>query len=355
MPIEINTKDLYKLLEKTPSSHNIMLCGKHGIGKSEIITDFYTKKGLPVVTLFLGQMSDPGDLIGLPHIDADSQKTSFLPPQWFPLDRKPIVLFLDELNRARPEILQAVMDLTLNRKLAGRSLPEGSYIISAVNSGGDYQVTDLDPALVSRFNIYTFQPTVSEWLEWAGKHIIDSRILDFINKNPKYLDDIPNNSEDNLEKTPDRRAWERVSDIITGQEKIDSVTKKIIAGIIGKQTTAKFSESISFNFKLGGEDVLFHYDAVETKLKVAFAPQLAVINEDIFSILQRKQYQQSDISVMSQNLVKYTAMMTQNSKKEGFAHFVSFFTESKYPDANSFIMANCNSVFQQILTFGRSI
>lgn len=47
------------------------------------------------------------------------------------------------------------MDLSLNRKLATKNLPEGSFIISAVNSGEDYQVTDLDSALISSFNIYT--------------------------------------------------------------------------------------------------------------------------------------------------------------------------------------------------------
>lgn len=39
-----------------------------------------------------------------------------MPPYWFPVDGKPIVLFLDELNRARPEVLQTIMDLALNRK-----------------------------------------------------------------------------------------------------------------------------------------------------------------------------------------------------------------------------------------------
>lgn len=56
-------------------------------------------------TLFLGQMSDPGDLLGLPTKDEATGKTTFMPPYWFPIDDKPIVLFLDELNRARPEIL----------------------------------------------------------------------------------------------------------------------------------------------------------------------------------------------------------------------------------------------------------
>ena len=160
MAITINTSELKETLSLTPSSHNLMLVGKHGIGKSEILTEHYRAEGMRVVTLFLGQRSDPGDIIGLPSKvetkDACgniTSQTDFTPPYWFPVDGKPIVLFLDELNRARPEILQTVMDLTLNRRLAGKALPEGSRVIAAVNDGDEYQLTDLDPALVSRFNI----------------------------------------------------------------------------------------------------------------------------------------------------------------------------------------------------------
>ena len=38
-----------------PPEQNIMLVGKHGIGKSQILTDFFTKKKLKVVPLFLGK------------------------------------------------------------------------------------------------------------------------------------------------------------------------------------------------------------------------------------------------------------------------------------------------------------
>ena len=167
MAIAINSSELLTVLEVTPSWQNIMLTGRHGIGKSQILTKYYEAKGMMVKTLFLGQMSDPGDLLGLPNKDEATGKTTFMPPYWFPMDGKPIVLFLDELNRARPEILQTVMDLVLNRKLAGRPLPEGSRIISACNDGEEYQLTDLDPALVSRFNIYTFRPSAEEWVLWA--------------------------------------------------------------------------------------------------------------------------------------------------------------------------------------------
>lgn len=75
MSININVKELKILLDSTPHTHNIMLSGKHGIGKSRIITDHFSAKGQKVVTLFLGQMSDPGDLIGLPNKDEKTGKT----------------------------------------------------------------------------------------------------------------------------------------------------------------------------------------------------------------------------------------------------------------------------------------
>ena len=208
--ISVNITELKQLLEATPASHNIMLVGNHGIGKSEILTEFFREKGMPVVALFLGQMADPGDLIGLPTKDEKTGKTEFMPPYWFPVDGKPIVLFLDELNRARPEILQTVMDLALNRKLAGKYLPEGSRIISAVNAGDQYQLTDLDPALVSRFNIVNFKPTAEEWLLWARKAQLDTRVIGFIDENRMWLDKDPDMKEGadmGLDKTPDRRAW----------------------------------------------------------------------------------------------------------------------------------------------------
>ena len=115
MAINIDSRELKKILDITPYTQNIMLVGRHGIGKSQILTEYFHDKGMNVVALFLGQMSDPGDLIGLPTKNTETRKTDFMPPYWFPVDSKPIVLFLDELNRARREVLQTSMDLALNR------------------------------------------------------------------------------------------------------------------------------------------------------------------------------------------------------------------------------------------------
>ena len=242
--INVNTTELLQLLDITPAEHNLMLVGNHGIGKSEILTDYYSRKDMPVVALFLGQMSDPGDLIGIPNKNEKTGKTDFMPPYWFPLDGKPIVLFLDELNRARPEILQTIIDLALNRKLAGRKLPEGSRIISAVNAGDQYQLTDLDPALVSRFNIVNFRPTVQEWLLWARKEKVDERIIDFIQENQIWLDKDPDAKEGEdtgLDKTPDRRGWKRVSDIIAGSDELSQLHVMAVSSIVGPKAASASS------------------------------------------------------------------------------------------------------------------
>ena len=165
----VNESELREILEITPPEQNIMIAGKHGIGKSVIVKKFFEEKGKKVVTMFCSQAADPGDIIGLPRFNEETGKTEFALPWWFPTDNTPVVLFLDELNRARPEILQVVMDLTLSRKLAGKTLPAGSQVISAINEGDEYQLTDLDPALVSRFNVDNFVPTPADWIYWATR------------------------------------------------------------------------------------------------------------------------------------------------------------------------------------------
>lgn len=64
--IKIDISQLNHILDHTPADQNIMLVGSHGIGKSEILAAYFKDKGMKVIPLFLGQMSDPGDIIGLP-------------------------------------------------------------------------------------------------------------------------------------------------------------------------------------------------------------------------------------------------------------------------------------------------
>ena len=354
MAIAINSKELETLLEVTPSWQNIMLTGRHGIGKSQILTNYFEAKGMRVVALFLGQMSDPGDLLGLPTKDEATGKTTFMPPYWFPVDRQPVVLFLDELNRARPEILQTVMDLVLNRKLAGRLLPEGSRIISACNDGDEYQLTDLDPALVSRFNIYTFRPTVEEWLLWATRKGLDERVTAFIQANPELLDRSGDSKEEQgLEKDPDRRAWEKVARVMENISDPKQVHQKIVAGIVGVQAAARLFLSLQKGL-LTPQELLADFKGAKQQLDKYQLHQLSLVNDTLCRFFETNQIETMERTLVRDNLKAYHDYLAKNNR-EAYAHFVSLVDGTGYKRMLLFINKELPKTYKQIIEFIQSL
>lgn len=355
--INITTTELLSLLDITPADQNLMLVGNHGIGKSEILTEYFSGKGMKVVPLFLGQMSDPGDLIGIPNRNNTTGKTEFMPPYWFPLDGKPIVLFLDELNRARPEVLQTIMDLALNRTLAGRKLPDGSRIISAVNDGDQYQLTDLDPALVSRFNVVTFRPTTQEWLLWADKVGVDARVRDFIRENPIWLDknlDFKEGVDTGLDKTPDRRAWKRVSDILKMAGDINPIVTKAMSAIVGPKAASALVGSVSAKKILSGREVLQNFEKHLPILTGYELHQLSVVNDGIFRHLEVENLSGQAKENAKKNIDAYFTFLSKE-KKEAAAHFANLYVQGIYPKAVSFMARECQVLTMTMVLYVKSI
>ena len=339
MNVKVNIEELKYVLDTTPAEQNIMLAGRHGIWKSEILTKYFAEKKMKVVALFLGQMSDPGDLIGLP--DKSGDITVFRAPYWFPIDGKPIVLFLDELNRARPEVLQTIMDLALNRKLAGKSLPKGSRIIAAVNEGEEYQLTDLDPALVSRFNIVRFEPSISEWLLWARENHLDERVIGFISENGTWLDGDPTlqqNEDTGLDKTPDRRAWKRVSDIIKGHNSLQKDVK-LISSIIGVKATQLFISKVGVRKLVTAEDLLFNYDNILPQFSSFKQHDYSVLNEDAIQYIEGRadSFSSSERTRVAENLTKYIVGLQRATNNEALMNFSNTLHKSIYKRCYRFI------------------
>ncbi len=352
----VNETELRTILETTPADQNIMIAGKHGIGKSVIIKKFFEAKGKKVVTMFCSQAADPGDIIGLPRYNEDSGKTEFALPWWFPTDNTPVVLFLDELNRARPEILQVVMDLTLNRKLAGKELPAGSQVISAINEGDEYQLTDLDPALVSRFNLYNFVPTPQDWIRWATRNGIDSRVISFITTNVKYLDS--NFKEDNstLDKTPDRRAWERVSDIMKLNPTFDLSFKKMISGIVGAAAAVSFYDSLQKNSLVTPKELLTSFGTCLDRLKEYSLQQLSYLNDNVCSYIDSSLGDFDDPvkqNKYAENLNQYFTFLADKKigNREAFAHFINNYETMAFPNLNMLVASNPDTLEDVINEF----
>jgi hypothetical protein len=232
----INTAQLYSILDATSAASNVLLAGAHGIGKSEILTAWGENHNYNVVPLFLGQVGDPGDLIGLPR--ESNGRTVYSSPEWWPTDSRPALVFLDELNRAPRSITSAIFDLVLNKRLMGRPLPAGSRIVSAINAGEAYDVRDMDAALASRFMPFMFAPTPQEWIDWATRSGVDARVIEFISTHNDALDSDgsgvnPTDQLSTLARTPDRRAWARLGRDLNAGVYVDQIIALVAIANIG--------------------------------------------------------------------------------------------------------------------------
>ena len=112
--------DIHSFLQVAPHlppDIAVLVRGETGIGKSHLIHQIGGFLQLPVIDRRLSQMTE-GDIIGLPCLKDGT--TKFLPVDWIKLaSQKPVLLFLDEINRASLEVQQAVFQLVLDRELNG--------------------------------------------------------------------------------------------------------------------------------------------------------------------------------------------------------------------------------------------
>ena len=211
----------------------VLIRGRHGIGKSEVVYQFAQDRNLPVVERRASQMTE-GDLMGLPSIDGES--TRWNAPDWLKeaCDHG-VILFLDEVDRATMEVRQGIFELTDSRKLNGWHLHPQTRIFAAVNGGehsgaSSYQVGEMDPAELDRWTVFDVEPTVSDWLGWA-KGKVDGLVWDFINQNHAHLEHVPDAGGYEPNKVyPSRRSWVRFSDTV-GSANLLTEPKQNLASI----------------------------------------------------------------------------------------------------------------------------
>ena len=192
----------------------VLLRGRHGVGKSQVVYQVANRLELPVVERRASQMTE-GDLLGVPSpegMDINGEQASkFRPFDWLvQACTEPVVLFFDEIDRATIEVRQGIFELTDSRKLAGWNLHEGTVICAAINGGNhgsQYQVGEMDPAELDRWTTFDIEPSVEDWLDW-GRENVNKLLWDFINNNRDHLE-----HSDDFEPNkvyPSRRSWDRL-------------------------------------------------------------------------------------------------------------------------------------------------
>ena len=239
----------------------VLVRGRHGVGKSQVIYQLAEVIGLPVVERRASQMTE-GDLLGLPS--TDGAVTTWNPPEWFKTAcETAVALFLDEVDRATPEVRQGIFELTDSRKLAGFTLHPDTLIFAAVNGGEhgeQYQVGEMDPAELDRWTVFDVEPTVEDWLSWAKDGTVHEVVWDFINQNHNHLE-----HKDDFEPNkvyPSRRSWDRLSECLTGagllEEGADTGTLyNLTNAFVGFEAAVSFRDFVEqYERQVTVEDIL---------------------------------------------------------------------------------------------------
>lgn len=139
---------------------NVLLMGKHGVGKTAMVKEVFEQHGLNW-QYFSASTIDPWvDLVGVPKEKVNEDGTSYLElvrPKSIAFDDVEAI-FLDEYNRAPKKVRNAVMELIQFGSINGKKLGKLRIVFAAINPDDDeevsYDVDRLDPAQLDRFHIH---------------------------------------------------------------------------------------------------------------------------------------------------------------------------------------------------------
>ena len=169
---------------------------------------------------------DPTDVQGIPDKIPDIEWVTTKKHDWIVFLSRPEadgILFLDEINQGNPAVLNAMMQVLLDRNFDGTPLSENIAIVAAGNLLGQGNLQPLKPNLMDRFGIagvLVVKP--SEWIEYAKNTHINPWIINFVESNPKrFFYQTPGDDKDWQDDTKfvTPRTLERLSELLEDVEK----------------------------------------------------------------------------------------------------------------------------------------
>ena len=268
----MDIKTFKNLAPKLPADIAVLMRGPTGVGKSQLAKQSAADLELPFIDVRGSTMSE-GDVGGYPDIEGmkETGVMTFCMPSWFVRAcREPVVLMLDELNRSLPGVQQSFFQLVLDRELGNdqdgnpyRLHPE-TRVYSAVNHGSEYDVNEMDPALLRRFWTVDLDPTVHDWIDWAGPAGIDPVTIDFVRNHPEHLRVDPGSVEPGT-VVPTPASWHRLDESLRHMGLVPSELAgtgadglyALAGGFVGTEAAISYTEFIKrYERVISAEDVL---------------------------------------------------------------------------------------------------
>ena len=358
--MSMDAKTFFTVACSLPVDQSVLIRGDHGIGKSEIVKQLAKHFNLPLIDIRLSQR-EAGDVIGLPLLEGGV--TKFCPPDWvMRACTEPVVLFLDELNRATPEVQQAVFELVLDRRMQGNKLHEGTRVFSAVNLSQKYQTNEMDPALLDRFFVIDFDPTADDWFDFAKKSGVNQDLISFLRDRPGRLD--PKPGEDSAAVTASRRSWVKFDSAakaaglydtsLSEDQSAKSLMFQMANGFVGSAISSQLIEwMIRTTEFVKPEEIMNNYEKVRDRVLKSSIDRLndmidrllVIGNKKVFNEVQVKNIE--DFVVDLPHELRFTFMVAMlntnfNGTEEGTANLkalnrarkavVDSYRDGKYTD-----------------------
>ena len=244
-----------------------LISGKHGIGKSQMIKSVADDLGGVCITIEGGTLKE-GEITGLPYQYKDESgnvRFRFLP--YYAIERiqneqkrlfelsgrtqdnnaldgdenryaledvtpaqklemlkngtvKPVIIFIDEINRTENSVYKELMNILLTRSVNGYRFPWWVLFVGAMNPSTQnslYATNEMDPAQLDRFLKIKVSDNTKEWLNYGKQAGISPDILRFIKDNPKCLSNNDKELQDDEKPSPSPRGWDMVDTLLKSE------------------------------------------------------------------------------------------------------------------------------------------
>jgi len=355
-----------RTLKGLPPKHSVLLEARHGVGKSDVVSQTAAELSLTLnkpfgfVDIRLGQY-EIGDLIGLPRARDTYEVTNKIYdkgilveskitaqhvtvhdlPLWFPREKDSYgFLFFDELNRGSRDTQQWAMQIVLDYKSNFNEVPINWRVVAACNDDQDiYSILNLDPALYDRFLVIKFRPTVPEWMNYAEKHDVHPSIRKYISKFPSELDS-PEAMEPG-KRYQSRRSWVKLSNTIqhmeaNGDNPLNDLDYLLLLsnGYLGAIST-QYIEFIKKDYKVfSPEEILNKFPKLKEDFQKMLATDITFYNKELTSYIKKENIQLN--KKQSDNLFEYVTTIP----RETATGFWSKFMEDSKIEATKWYKSN---------------
>jgi hypothetical protein len=229
--------------------NNLLVLGMAGTGKTEMAQQACARNSFTGIYLNLSVLEAP-DLIGLPII-TDDKRVDYATPKFLPRadtsqdesTRKRYVLIVDELDKAKPELQNPLLELFQFHSINGTPLDIQAIVATGNLPEEGAFSQPISMALTNRCKVYKLTHSFESWREWAQDNNVNPLVIGFLSKHQEYLCMPPTEGDPTAYCRPSPRSWaQAASELNQTDPKVHSVDfqSMLVAGRVGTAAAVKF-------------------------------------------------------------------------------------------------------------------